>query len=97
MSVMRAYRVFSWWWVFLFMATCFVTYAHASKKKLQTYKVLVERLRELEIARDLAISEKGRLELEIHSQSDPLWIQLALMKGLGLVPEGQKKVLFQEE
>ena len=79
------------------MATCFFTYAHAAKKKTETHKVLVERLRELEIAKEVAVAEKGRLELEIHSQSDPLWIQLSLMKGLGLVPEGQKKVLFQEE
>ncbi len=78
------------------MACCFVTYAHASKKKMLTYKVLTERLHELEIAKDVALAEKGILELEIHSQSDPLWIQLALMKGLGLVPEGQRKVLFQE-
>lgn len=56
----------------------------------------MDRLHELEIAKDVALAEKGRLELEIHSQSDPLWIQLALMKGLGLVPEGQRKVLFQE-
>ncbi len=97
MSVMWPIRIFSWWWVFTFMATCFVTYAHASKKKGETHKILVDKLRELEIARDVAVAEKGRLELEIHSQSDPLWIQLALMKGLGLVPEGQKKVLFQEE
>lgn len=97
MSVMWSFRIFSWWWVFTFMATCFVTYAHASKKKSETHRVLAERLHELEIAKDVAIAEKGRLELEIHSQSDPLWIQLALMKGLGLVPEGQKKVLFQED
>lgn len=81
----------------MFTATCLVTYVHASKKKMQTYKVLVDRMRELEITRDVAVAEKERLELEIHSQSDPLWIQLALMKGLGLVPEGQKKVLFQED
>ena len=79
------------------MATCLVTYAHASKKKTETYKALTERLRELEIAKDVAIAEKSLLELEIQSQSDPLWIRLALMKGLGLVPEGQKKVLFQED
>jgi hypothetical protein len=97
MSVMRAYKILSWWWVFMFMATCFFTYAHASKKKMQTVKVLSDRLHELEIAKELALEEMSRLELEIHSQSDPLWIQLTLMKGLGLVPEGQKKVLFQEE
>ncbi len=93
---MRMSKILSWWWVFTFIITCLCTYAHASKKKMQMYHVLVERLHDLEIAKDVAVAEKGRLELEIQSQSDPLWIQLALMKGLGLVPEGQKKVLFQE-
>jgi len=97
MSGMRSMRFFSWVWVLTVMATCFVTYAHASKKKTETYKVLVKRLHDLEIAKDLAALEKNRLELEIHSQSDPLWIQLSLMKGLGLVPQGAIKVLFQED
>jgi hypothetical protein len=34
------------------------------------------------------------LLLEINSQSDPEWIELALMHGLGLVPEGQIKAYF---
>jgi len=81
----------------VFMGCCLATYAHASKKKMEVYKVLSDRLNALEIARDVAMAEKVRLELEIHSQSDPLWIRMTLMKGLGLVPEGQKKVLFQED
>lgn len=32
--------------------------------------------------------------LEINSQSDPAWVELMLMKNLGLVPEGQIKVFF---
>lgn len=89
-------RCFSWWWVLVFVMTCFLTYAHAAKKKMDLHKILVERLSDLEVAKEVALAEKNRLELEIQSQSDPLWIQLTLMKGLGLVPEGQKKVLFQD-
>ena len=86
----------SWTVVMVFVACCTVAYMHASNKKQQVQRSLLERLQELEIAKQVALAEKKMLELEIQSQSDPLWIQLTLMKGLGLVPEGQKKVLFHE-
>lgn len=35
--------------------------------------------------------------LQINSQSDPEWIELTLMKGLGLVPEDQVKVVFKPD
>ncbi len=41
--------------------------------------------------------EHEDLVLQIQSQSDPAWIQLTLMKGLGLVPDGQMKIFFQPE
>lgn len=37
---------------------------------------------------------KEDLLMQINSQSDPAWVELTLMKGLGLVPEGQKKAIF---
>jgi len=43
------------------------------------------------------LEEKRRLETQIASQSDPASIELMLMRGLGLVPEGQIKVLLSKE
>lgn len=41
-------------------------------------------------------SEKHQALLiqQINSQSDPAWIELVLKRELGLIPEGQKKVVF---
>ncbi len=41
-----------------------------------------------------ALLLRERLLLQINSQSDPDWIELTLMQGLGLVPEGQTKAYF---
>lgn len=41
-----------------------------------------------------ALLLRERLLLQINSQSDPEWIELTLMQGLGLVPEGQTKAYF---
>jgi hypothetical protein len=41
-----------------------------------------------------ALLLRERLLLQINSQSDPEWIELVLMQGLGLVPEGQTKAYF---
>lgn len=92
----RRREVWSWWWVFSFMALCFTSYAHASKKKIEECERLHGKVEELTRIRDRALLEKEGLLLEIQSQSDPQWIQMVLMRKLGLVPEGQKKIVFSE-
>ena len=86
----------SWGWFFSLMGLSFFSYAHAAKKKMESYVELSSRLTELMKIKEEASLLKGELTLEIQSQSDPKWIELTLMKGLGLVPEGTKKVLFHE-
>jgi hypothetical protein len=66
-------------------------------KKRETYAQLRDRMRLLEIEKQLALQEREDLLLQIASQSDPAWIELVLMKGLGLVPKGYKKVYFKRE
>ncbi|HEY5260120.1 MAG TPA: hypothetical protein VIJ46_05665, partial [Rhabdochlamydiaceae bacterium] len=58
---------------------------------------LKERLYDLELKRQCVLEVKDDLELQIRSQSDPEWIQMTLMKGLGVVPEGQTKVYFKKD
>jgi hypothetical protein len=83
-----------YWWVILFVAICFGIYAHAVHKKRQTIGVLESHLNQLHAEKRNLLQEKEDLELNINSQSDPVWIELTLMKGLGLVPEGKVKVYF---
>jgi|JI9StandDraft_2_1071091.scaffolds.fasta_scaffold43940_2 hypothetical protein len=87
----------SWGWVIGFVSLSFFSYAHASKKKQENYRELKERVGELLKIKEEAIALREELCLEIQSQSDPKWIELTLMKGLGLVPKGKKKVLFDKE
>jgi hypothetical protein len=83
------------WWVFLFLAVSSLFYFHGMHEKNIAYHDLTRRLSELEMEKALALSEHDDLKLQIKSQSDPEWIQLTLMKGLGMVPDGQVKVYFK--
>ena len=64
------------------------TYEEISRLK-GTLNALQEERQALEI-------EKNDLTMQINSQSDPAWVELMLMKGLGLIPEGQIKVFFDQ-
>lgn len=81
-------------WVLLFIAACGIIYFNALGRKNQVLAVLDQQLKALEVQQAMLLGEKEDLMLQIQSQSDPAWIQLILMKELGLVPEGQTKVYF---
>jgi len=83
-----------YWWVFVFIVICFGIYAHASNKKQKAILALESHLQQLSEERQQLLQENEELQLNINSQSDPAWVELTLMKGLGLVPEGQVKVYF---
>lgn len=85
------------WWVLLFIAACGFVYFNSAGKKDVIVASLESHLGKLRMEKALLLQEKEDLQLQIFSQSDPAWIQLTLMKGLGLVPEGQLKVYFQSD
>lgn len=85
------------WWVLLFIAVCSLVYFNSAGKKDEVINSLEQHLGRLRIEKALLLQEKEDLQLQICSQSDPAWIQLTLIKGLGLVPEGQLKVYFQSD
>ena len=85
------------WWVVLFISVCGLLYFNSVSKKNEILTSLEQRLESLSAEKKIILQEKEDLLLQVNSQSDPAWIQLTLMKGLGLVPEGQKKVYFHNE
>ena len=85
------------WWVILFMLICYMFFEHSVKQRDIEYVKLYHQLIELREARKLEQAEHDKLLRHINSQSDSAWIELTLMKGLGLFPEGQTKVYFQSE
>lgn len=52
------------------------------------------RLSEMNKVSLLADQEKEELSLQIASQSDPAWIEMVLLREVGVVPEGFLKVHF---
>ena len=89
-------RIFwqSSWWVILFCLTTGFVYSESVKEKKSALRELAFRLEEMEKEKAHAIQEKEDLQLRIASQSDPSWIEMILMRDLGVVPEGFLKVHF---
>lgn len=86
----------NWWWVFLFCALTSVFHLQAMRNKkglIQTYQ---DQLTQMENDKDLALSQKKELELKINSATDPAWIEMMLIRDLGVVPEGYLKVHFKK-
>jgi hypothetical protein len=85
------------WWVILFMILCYMFFEQSIKHRDIEYVKLYHQLVDLREARKIALADQQKLLMHINSQSDPAWIELTLMRVLGLVPEGQVKVYFQSE
>lgn len=82
------------WWVIAFTLLCYLAYEHGLRKRDRDFSRLKEHYSELQLEKLSAEAHKEHLLLQVNSQGDPDWVELTLMKGLGLVPEGQIKVLF---
>ena len=84
------------WWVWLFALLCYGVYDYATRRQERRQKRLEEEIAQREeMVAQLQI-EHDDLERRLHSQSDPAWIEMVLMEQLGVVPEGQTKVYFED-
>ena len=82
------------WWVLFFALLCFICYEQGIKAWSFQFNTLNAQLQELQTATAKASIEHEVLLAKVESQNDLDWIELTLMRELGLVPEGQKKVFF---
>lgn len=85
------------WWVVFFCLLCYAGYEQSMsryQRKMQHYQAQRDEL--LAYKQDL-LDLQADLTLQINSQSDPLWIERTLMGQMGLVPEGQIKIVFDGE
>ena len=83
--------------VALFVALCLGVYVVASHRKDLAYQEMKDRLLVLEKQKALALENQQELKLQIASQSDPAWVEMVLMRNLGMVPKDQTKVYFTQE
>lgn len=84
-------------WIAAFIGLCALFYVYGIQKKDGTYRELLLKTKEFEEQKAAVLKHREDLMLQIQSQSDPAWIQMTLMKGLGVVPEGQLKVYFKKD
>jgi hypothetical protein len=84
------------WWVILFCLLCYMWLEHENKKHRTTFQELSSSLLELKNEKIVASRKHQQLLNQINSQSDPAWVELTLLKGLGLVPENHIKIYFPE-
>ena len=84
-----------WWWVMTFCLSASFVYSQSIKKKNSLLSEYHFRLQEMEKEKRFVCLEKEHLQLKIASQSDPAWIEMILMRDLGVVPEGFLKVHFK--
>ncbi len=82
------------WWMVLFVLCCFAFYEQSQKKRDLDYSKLHDTLVHLQNEKKSALALQEDLFLQINSQSDPAWVELTLMKVLGLTPEGSLKIYF---
>ena len=82
------------WWVFSFVLMSWALYLQAIHKKNRLVVKLEEKVQKLNDALQLQQVEKEGLLLRMESQEDAEWIELVLKEKLGVVPEGQVKVVF---
>lgn len=89
--------VFNSWWVIAFVIASSIIFEQSLKEKTEVYNELTRQLAQLQKAKEKAVTEQQDLLSQISSQNDPDWIELTLIRVLGLVPEGQQKIYFYPE
>ncbi len=83
--------------LFVFFSLSFLVYLGAMQKKKKAESELKARFEALGQEKQALLEIQEELKLQIQSQNDPEWIQLTLMKEIGVVPEGQVKVYFEKQ
>lgn len=80
--------------VVITMLICGLFYERGLMSYSEEYKALDKQLTKLKQDHERALALNAELVRHVNSQSDPAWIEMTLIKGLGLTPEGHQKVLF---
>lgn len=88
--------LFSFFWIILFVLFSLILLEQGLKRRNEEFAKLSEYMDKLNMAKEVALKKQEELSIRINSESDPAWVELILMRGLGMVPEGQLKVFFKK-
>ncbi len=94
--MLRAVFGKQWLGPLLFCTAAISLYAHFQGQKKNAVVELASRLADLEKEKGKALRERDWLRLQIDSQNDPSWVEMILMRDLGVVPEGWIKIHFKK-
>ena len=83
------------WWVIAFVLMAGAIYIQAIHKKNQLLATLKEKVETLNDTKVQQLERKQQLLLRIQSQEDPDFIELLLKEKLGVIEQGELKVVFQ--
>jgi hypothetical protein len=87
----------SWSWVIALAILCFGLYEQATRILDKEMNLLKEQIEQIANEKTKLLSLQEELKSEIQSQNDPAWVELVLIRCLGLVPEGSTKVYFSRD
>lgn len=83
------------WWVALILLLLFALYERSHTRSVAEHQQFAIQLEQLQLEYQQQLTEQSHLTAQLASQSDPAWIELTLIRVLGLVPTGQKKCILQ--
>ena len=96
LSLIKFPIIKEWGWVLIVCFFSYVAHLNASTYRHQQIQLLTKRIDDLQTIKSYAQFLHADYESKINSLSDPEMVKLLLMKGLGLVKEGQVKVIFED-
>ena len=83
------------WWVIAFIVMAWALYLQARHNKNQLLVRLTEKEEFLIQEKKEALEEREELLMRKQSQEDPDWMELVLKEKLGVVSEGEVKIVFE--
>lgn len=83
------------WWVGIFCLFTCMLYLQTSRNKIEEIEKLKTNLEVLKVEKREAQKIYSQLKEQIGSQNDPYFVEMVLIKKLGVVPEGGMRVQFK--
>ena len=84
------------WWVWFTFIVCFGLYEQGAYRLSRKINDLETEIARVTVQLEQAKEKQEEKKHEVASFNDPAWIELILIRNLGLVPEGYTKVYFEE-
>jgi hypothetical protein len=84
------------WWVVTVCLLALIVYIPAMRARRAALQNISARMIELQQQKQTVLEHKEQLALALASQNDPAWVELVLLRELGVVPDGFLKVHFKK-